>query len=200
MTTALCTRCDELTAAVEAAHEQTLNALTEQPPRPLDAVVWMSAHLAAVQRVLHPLLDGTELHEQLQVARRLHVALRALEQHAAGDARVAGHRADDHRSHVLSLLVAHAATEQTLLERLTSSLEPRECERLAERYRQAIATGPTRPHPHLRSVGPLGPGVLRLQALRDRVLDAMDGRRVPLPRRARPQREPGRWGRYLLGG
>jgi hypothetical protein len=41
--------------------------------------------------------------------------------------------------------------------------------------------------------------MFRLDGLRDRILDVMDGRRVPVPRLAKRHITPGRWGSYFLG-
>jgi hypothetical protein len=63
-------------------------------------------------------------------------------------------------------------------------------------YERALTHAPTRPHPHLSRGGLL----FRLDALRDSVLDMMDGRHVPVPRQPRRRRLiPGRWGAYFLG-
>ena len=58
---------------------------------------------------------------------------------------------------------------------------------------------PTRPHPHLPHRGITGAIAFRVDAVRDRVLDTMDSRHVPLPRAPHESRTPGRWGSYLLG-
>jgi hypothetical protein len=41
--------------------------------------------------------------------------------------------------------------------------------------------------------------MFRFDGLRDRILDAMDGRHVPVPRLTKEHIKPGRWGSYFMG-
>ena len=70
---------------------------------------------------------------------------------------------------------------------------------LADGYLEAFVKAPTRPHPHLPHHGVAGGIAFRVDAVRDHLLDTMDGRHVPLPRQAREPRTSGRWSSYLLG-
>lgn len=204
MTTTQCMHCDHLTATIEAAHEKALVALTDATS-PLDAVVWLSAHLAAVDRVVHPAIRrhvaGAEdaLREQERAQHALHRALRALEQVAAGDALAARTDVAVVQAEVVSLMAAHAAGEHLLLAALARSLGADGTAVLAERYARAVAHGPTRPHPHTPHRGALGTVMYTIDRLRDHLLDVLDSRHVPIPKPRRARREPGRWGHYALG-
>lgn len=190
---------------VEQAHEKALLALTDSPPRPDEAVAWLSAHLAAVQTVIYPTLAGTDtnaelLGEQLHATRDLLAHTRTLELAAAGGAIPSGTSTAHLREHLVDHLSAHSAAEHALLAALTDHLDDDELDRLTERYDQALRRGPTRPHPWGRHTGTLGRVRFTLDALRDRVLDVLDARPVPIPRRPRrPARAAGAWGAYALG-
>jgi hypothetical protein len=45
----------------------------------------------------------------------------------------------------------------------------------------------------------LGALAFRVDAMRDKLMDTMDGRHVPAPRTSRESTRPGRWGSYVLG-
>lgn len=206
MTMTDCTHCAELSAAVEAAHERALNALTDTGTPDLDAVSWLAAHLGAVESVVEGLLRrhgvavAAELNEQRAVNRRLHHELRTLEQALSGDALAARVDIAKCRDRVIATLAEHAAGEHLLIDRLARSVGAEEAARAADRYHDALAKGPTRPHPHLRLELPVLRDVVRRAArARDHLLDVLDGRHNPLPRQRRSHAEPGRWGHYLLG-
>ena len=207
MTTTDCIHCDELSAAVEAAHEHALRVLTDSGSSDLEAVSWLAAHLAAVDDVIdrllrrHAIAEGSELRAQQEANRRLQHDLRIFEQALAGDALAARLDVAACRSRVVSALAAHAAGEHLLLDRLGRAIGAEATSVAAGRYRRALASGPTRPHPHLAAsrLPVLGTFVRRVARARDHVLDVLDGRHNPLPRQRRPHGEPGRWGHYLLG-
>jgi hypothetical protein len=200
-----CVHCDHLLTTIEAAHERALVALTSADARRFDAVAWLSAHLAAVALVLDPLVDRyvprsvAERQEEQRVTHELQLLLRTLEQVAAAD--VHAPRVDIAllRGRLLSLLASHAAAEHLLVDRLARALPPDDAVALAFRYERAVAHGPTRPHPYAWHTGPLGRLVFTLDRARDRVLDVLDSRPVPIPAPRRPPRRPGKWGDYLLG-
>lgn len=206
MTTTECTHCDELSTAVEAAHEHALRAFTDPDGNYLAGISWLSAHLGAVDESIgrflrrHSIASAAELREQRAVNRRLHHELRTLEQALAGDALAA--RVDISASHdrIITALAEHAAGEHLLLDRLGRHMGAETAAAVAARYHNALVIGPTRPHPRLPSTLPVIGGVVRRAArVRDHVLDTLDGRHNPLPRQRRSRREPGRWGHYLLG-
>src|SRR5438034_677374 len=72
-------------------------------------------------------------------------------------------------------------------------------EQLMASYDAALRQAPTRPHPHTPHRGLLGAVAFKVDALRDKVMDTMDGRHVPAPRKERRPVKSGRWGSYVLG-
>src|SRR3954463_4661029 len=194
-----------LCRVVEDAHEQARTALTAGASSPLDAVVWLSAHLAAVNRAVTPV--ATHRLGETDAARReahrrdleLERILRVAECRHSGDVLASGLDGERLRTSILSRLDAHAEIEHTRLTALADLLDDDEQRALAEAYLDALMTAPTRPHPHLPHRGLSGATAFRANAVRDRLLDRMDSRHVPLPRVPHEARRPGRWGSYLLG-
>lgn len=194
-----------LSCVVEDAHTQALAALTGSNPRPLDAIVWLSAHLAATARTVRP-VASRRLQEPPAAVRditrrdvELERMLRIAERRHSGDALAAGLDADRLRNALLERLEAHAESEHARLAALGDVLSAEEERALAESYLDALVKAPTRPHPHLPHHGVVGAIAYRVEAVRDHLLDTMDGRHVPLPRNPHEPRRPGRWGSYLLG-
>ena len=206
--TSLCfeTHADSvLTCVVEDAHTQALASLAAEARKPLDAVVWLSAHLAAVARTIRPVASRV-LDEPAAVLRditrrdvELERMLRIAERRHSGDALAAGLDTERLRISLLERLEAHSQTEHARLAALTEVLSVGEQRVLAESYLDALVKAPTRPHPHLTHNGVVGAIAFRVEAVRDRLLDTMDGRHVPLPRTPHERRTPGRWSSYLLG-
>lgn len=189
---------------VTEAPRQALDLLRSPDADRLESVALASAHLAAVSRSLLPLAkrvlpESADVGAVRRAAAHLQVHLRRLEQLHSGDGlvsridRIAVHEStrDD--------LVGYLALLGDLMQRLFAEIGPDAAATAVAAYEQHLRRAPTRPHPHAPTRGALGVAAFRLGALRDRVLDTMDGRHVPVPRPARPVREPGRWGRYLLG-
>jgi len=206
MTITECIHCDELSAAVEAAHEHALRAFVQPGGRELEGIAWLAAHLAAVDGTVAPVLrrhsivSSAELRQQRRVNRRLQHELRTLEQVLAGDALAARVDVAACRDRIVTALTEHAAGEHLLLDRLAQRVGAEATAFVATRYARSLVAGPTRPHPRVSSHLPvIGSVVRRVARARDHVLDALDGRHNPLPRQRRTRREPGRWGHYLLG-
>ena len=194
-----------LTCVVEDAHTQALTSLTAEGGKALDAVVWLSAHLAAVARTVRPAASRV-LEEPAAVLRditrrdvELERMLRIAERRYSGDALAASLDAERLRLSLLERLEAHSETEHVRLAALTDALTVDEQRRLAELYLDALVKAPTRPHPHLPHDGVVGAIAFHVEAVRDRLLDTMDGRHVPLPRAPHEPRSSGRWSSYLLG-
>src|SRR4051794_19058378 len=194
-----------LACVVEDAHEQAAAALTVGASSPLDAVVWLSAHLAAVGRAITPVATR-RLGETAAVRREGHRRdlelermLRIAERRHSGDVLASGLDGERLRTSILSMLDAHAEIEHTRLTALADLLDDEEQRALAEAYLEALKKAPTRPHPYLPHRGLSGAIAFRVNAARDRLLDTMDSRHVPLPRVPQEARRPGRWGSYLLG-
>ena len=189
---------------VEAHHDAAVLALTGSAGDPLDAVAWISAHIAATEMVLHPAVlhrpDGRRLvADQRRIDRRLVSATWDLDRRLTGDVHHAGASPRAVAEVVLHRLDDHAAAERRLLDAL-ATLDAGAVRQLTKVLGEATGHAPTRPHP----LSPVGvPGMrltIRLESLIDRVRDGLDARHVPVPRRRRPRLVPGRWGTYALGG
>src|SRR3954469_20174222 len=194
-----------LACVVEDAHDQAGAALTAGASSPLDAVVWLSAHLAAVGRAITPVATrrlGETAAVRREAYRReleLERMLRIAERRHSGDVLASGLDAERLRTSILSRLDAHAEIEHARLAALADVLDDEEQRALADAYLDALRKGPTRPHPHLPHRGLGGAIAFRVNAVRDHLLDTLDGRHIPLPRVRHEARPPGRWGSYLLG-
>src|SRR5947209_280563 len=195
-----CVHCDQLTLTIEAAHERALVALTSPGAGRFDAVVWLSAHLAAVEHVVTPLLDrhvprdATTRRDERRMTRALHRSLRALEQVTAADALATHIDVTRLRAHLVTLLTEHAAAEHLLVQQLARSIGPDRTAKVCARYQHALEHGPTRPHPHSPRGRGVDAAVFTFGRARDRLLDVLDSRHVPTqpaPHRPAP---PGRWG------
>jgi len=184
------------------AHQQALDALTAELP--LDAVVWLSAHVAACQHTVHRV--AARMPAAARALRTLQAAdlelermLRRVEQHHAGDSLAA--QLDEERLDTVlrRALDAHADAERDLVNGLMERLDGPDADKLTASYDEALRQAPTRPHPHTPHRGMLGALAFRVDAIRDKVMDTMDGRHVPAPRKERHALQPGRWGNYVLG-
>ena len=190
---------------VTGAGHRALEVLQTPDADHLDAVAWASAHLAAVTRALLPLAARTLPDETAAVVRirrsaaHLQLHLRRLEQLLSGDGLVSRvdrqavyETARDDLEHYLVL-------ETDLLQRLFDDLGPEASAAAVAAYEKHLDRAPTRPHPHAPARGPFGVVAFWVDGLRDRVMDTMDGRHSPLPRRRRSVPAAGRWSQYLLG-
>ncbi|MEX2289451.1 MAG: hemerythrin domain-containing protein [Mycobacteriales bacterium] len=193
----------DLLAVSSEPHDRALAAL-EDRVGPLAAVAWCSAHLAATDRVLYAagkrrLPGGRGRVNALRaVDRSLQQALCRLDRRLTGDVHVADVPIATLADEVRDRLRQHAEAERELVEALSTALTAPEREKLAHRLARAMATAPSRPHPHNRHT-PLSTLLCWADALVDRVRDAMDNRVDPTGRPARVVRPPGRWGCYLMG-
>jgi hypothetical protein len=191
--------------AIQGAYEHALTALND-PAKRLDAVVWLSAHLSAIEHVVCPVLAkkfGASAPPVVALRRKgieMEQALRTLERTLSGDASVM-HLVDcaDFSRRLTELVSERAADELVLLERLSDQLSAADQRRLAELYHHTLETAPTRPHPHSPHSGVLGSVAYHVNARRDHVMDVFDARGVPTPHRAPTPLKSGRWGDYLLG-
>lgn len=182
-----CTHCDELSTTIEAAHEQALRALTEPGAGRFDAVVWLSAHLSAVDHVLRPAvrrhlphaLTGWQTH--LRTDRHLQHWLRVWEQLVAGDGHAMRSDAAGVRHEVVRLLTVHAADEHLLVMSLAEAVGADATKALAARYTHALTHGPTRPHPYVARWPRLNSLSYAVQRVRDHALDTLDSRSIPIP-------------------
>jgi hypothetical protein len=191
-----------LADALADAHHHAVTALSDG--KALDAVVWLSAHLAAGQRTLHVAArrvpTAQRALERARAADRdLEMLLRRTEQHYAGDSLAA--QLDETRlsQSLRQALDRHDVAEHEVLLALADSREPEAIDAVQADYDAALRHAPTRPHPHAPHRGLLGAAAFRIDGFRDRIMDTMDGRHVPSPRVPRETVTPGRWGRYVLG-
>jgi hypothetical protein len=196
---------DSIAAAVAPARCAAVAAIQHESTDVSDAIAWLSAHIGAVEQVVHPVVrrhlsDGaSRLAAQRGVDHELKTVLRLIERHHSGDVQVALVE-HDAREVLLRRALEHAEHEEVILRAVDRSLTAQERRLLVIRYQRALRDAPTRPHPHLPNHGPLRSLGYRLSRIRDRALDVMDSRSVPVPRRARTTVPTGKWGLFLLGG
>jgi hypothetical protein len=168
---------------------------------PLDVVIWLSAHIAAVDHSVYPVVkrslpDGAAVvARHREIASRLSHRLRDAESYHSGDMLASGMSPQQLSADLRRLVTEHLRAEGVLIRRLIEALTDDAQAVLMTAYADALEHAPTRPHPHLHRGGLM----FRLDRWRDRVLDTMDGRHVPLPRAVKAHVTPGRWGAYLLG-
>lgn len=196
-------RQHQLVTMLDAAHAEAFNALDAE--RTLDAVAWMSAHLAATRRALHKKAHKSgavngELTQQHEADERLESVLRMAERHVSGDALAANLDTERLTDALRDAIADHARFECSWVTDLLDASDDKTRAELQSAYEEALTSAPTRPHPHAPHDGLLGAAAFRLDAMRDKVLDTMDGRHVPTPRRGRKRVTPGQWGHYFLGG
>jgi hypothetical protein len=196
----------DLGEVVSHAEAEAQRLLQTEGTAPFDAVVWLSAHIAAVDHAVYPVVrrslpDGKQVVVQhREIAARLSHTLRAAERHHSGDGLATEMSPDRLVSELRILVTEHRTAETALLVRLSEALSDDAQSALIESYESALGHGPTRPHPHLHGGGLHGGGLIFwLDSLRDRILDTMDGRHVPMPKVTKDHVTPGRWGAYLLG-
>lgn len=191
----------ELRAALGRAHDEAARLLAAEDSAPLDIVAWLSAHIAAYEHVVYPVIkhslpNGHALVDaDRAIVIRLARALRVKERHHSGDTLAAGLSPARLDARITELIGQHQELQASILAKLEGVLDSAGLDKLRSAYNSALQHAPTRPHPHLSSGGM----VFRLDALRDRILDTMDSRHVPIPKVARTRIIPGRWGSWLLG-
>ncbi|HVW81367.1 MAG TPA: hypothetical protein VHB69_10580 [Mycobacteriales bacterium] len=190
----------DLEAVLSRAHEEALTLLQDPAASRLDVVSWLSAHIAAFEHAIYPsakrrIRDGHALlDEDRGVVARLVRALRIAERAHSGDVLASNLNGERLRERLTELVNEYRDIQHRLVSALGQALDAAEAASLAQEYRETLLHAPTRPHPHLHNRM-----LFRLDAVRDRILDTMDGRHVPVPRVARTPITPGRWGAYLLG-
>lgn len=197
---------DGFLAAVEHAHQEAARGFTGDRRAMLEAVSWLSAHLAAVGRVVHPaasraLPDGRQrVADQQRSALELQRVLWQLDRHLTGDVRSSHVAIPVLLRRLEAQLARHERGERALLVRLTQALPAERLAALGTAYADALADGPTRPHPHTIDRPGLRRVAFALEAAADRIRDALDSRHSPTRSPAPPPRPQGRWTVYLFGG
>jgi hypothetical protein len=196
---------ERLLAAIDEAYQRATTCFLQDSPFSLHGVIWLSAHLAAMERAIDRSVDRRipEAHDQLeaqrQLGRRLQQLLRTLEEQRAGDGLASHQPWAKERRDLLDELDKHASGERALISALTARLDDDAIDRIHADYVTAFERGPTRPHPYGPHRGRLGTALLRLSAVRDHVLDALDSRTSPISRKPVERKPRSRWGQYLLG-
>jgi hypothetical protein len=191
----------DLRSVVTHAEAEAERLLDTAGTAPLDVVAWLSAHIAAMERSVYPvakdaLPDGQQvLAAHREITGRLTRTLRVVERRYSGDVLASGLSSERLFQNLRALVEDYHVADGELVDRLVATLSPAAQEELIGAYETALEQAPTRPHPHLHRGGLM----FRLDGLRDRILDAMDGRHVPVPRLVKHHIVPGRWGSYLLG-
>lgn len=170
--------------AVAATHDHIKAALAA-PHHRFDVVVWSSAHLAAMSCAMHPLLRANlpaEAYDRLTASdTELRKRLRLLERVLSGDASTAV-SSQLAAAMVAAALRCYAEAETRTLAAADAAAPVDATRHAAAAYLAALNRGPTRPHPHLPRTGPFARPALAAARLRDRVLDVLDSRHIPLPR------------------
>jgi len=191
----------DVRSVVTHAEAEAERLLATAGTAPLDIVAWLSAHIAALDRAVYPvakrvLPDGSDVvSKHREITGRITRTLRVIERHHSGDALASGLSSDKLFDGLRDLVEEHHRAESALMDRLVDALDPPAQTALMSSYESALEHAPTRPHPHLSHGGLM----FRLDGFRDRILDAMDGRHVPVPRLTKERITPGRWGSYFMG-
>ena len=182
------TGAPDLLAATAAARQ----ALSGTGRSDRDAVVWLSEHIATLDRVIYPaaarhLHATVELAAQQAATHRLALLVRHLHARLAGDGTAGSEDGPALRASVLAALREHSAAERDLLDRLREQLTDSQWRELTVQYTERLQRGPTRPHPYTPRTGAAGRLAYRFTAWSDHVLDVLDSRPVrplPVPRAA----------------
>jgi hypothetical protein len=191
----------DLRSVITHAEAEAERLLATAGTAPLDVVAWLSAHIAALDHAVYPvakdvLPDGPEvIKTHREITGRITRTLRVIERRHSGDALASGLSSDKLFAGLRELVEEHHIAESALMDRLVETMNPPEQSKLIASYESALEHAPTRPHPHLSRGGLM----FRFDGLRDRILDAMDGRHVPVPRLRKEHIKPGRWGSYFMG-
>jgi hypothetical protein len=198
------THSSRLVDAIEGAHAHALADFAPGQQASMASVVWLSAHLAALDHAIHPAMQRAlpaardAMAEQRKLAGRLQTRLREIERREAGDS-LSHSPLESTRRQLGELLQTYGEVEREMVAALSAEIGPDASQEVLDRYNHALTHGPTRPHPYGPHRGLLGRLAYRVDALRDHVLDTMDGRTNPMPKTPALHKTPGRWGKYLLG-
>lgn len=162
-----------------------------------------SKHLSGVDAALLPVVrkqvpDGSHVvHDYLQAARELELALAHVKAREYGSVFQAGRPWQSVWSDVGEALEAHRRSELELVRLLAAHLEAPALDDLTERLYHAETAAPSRPHPYAPHTGLRGIVSRRVMHAADAFWDAAEGRMVPEP--VRPEHKaPGRMAQYLL--
>lgn len=173
-----------LAHAIERAHCWSEHAVTRRGREALDSVWWLSTHLAAAERAVHPvaaraLPDGpVRVAAQRRRAADIIRSLWTLEHALTGDGRVRRQVADVVAG-LAGLVADHAAAEDALIADLSAVLPEPMLTLAHRRYADSVRHAPTRPHPIAAQHPTLAAATFRIEGLLDRARDVLDGRHAP---------------------
>jgi len=173
-----------LAEAIGRAHCWAEHALTTPGHRVLGSVWWLSTHLAATERVVHPVAsesvaDGpSRVAEQRRRGGEIVRLLWTLEHSVSGDARVREPAAGV-VSRLADLVREHADAEDALVADLEATLPDAMLALLHRRYADTVRRAPTRPHPVTAGRPRLAAAAFRIGGVVDHVRDVVDGRGAP---------------------
>jgi hypothetical protein len=210
------THGDSLLLTIEATQRSLEERLHEavaphDPSRPRDThattdafLAATSRHLAAAEAVLldpvrRAVPDGESLvHDYLELVRRLEHTLAVLKARLYGEAHAVHLDWAQLWRRAADELAEHNRVETTLVEALVRHGDPDLVDGLARRVFDAETQAPTRPHPMLPHLGPLGRVARRLWSVADRFWDAAEGRVIPDPVRPQPHTHDSLLAQYLV--
>ena len=173
-----------LAEAIGRAHCWADDALTTPGRLVLASVWWLSTHLSATERVVHPVAAQALANGPARVAAQRRRAadivrlLWRLEHSVSGDARVRGPVAGVVRR-LATLVREHADAEDALVSELAALLPDAMLTLLHHRYADTVRRAPTRPHPVTAGRPRLAAVAFRIEAVVDHVRDVVDGRGGP---------------------
>jgi hypothetical protein len=148
------------------------------------AIVWLTAHIWAVNRVVYPAAERYLPAYQDMVrahrvrTRELEHELRLLHERVSGDGRRASVDPSALSGRLVEALSKQTAADAQLVEMLSAAMPNAEWAEVLRDYGTASQQGPTRPHPHVPHSGVAGGLASRALSLVDRALDVMDSRIV----------------------
>jgi len=150
----------------------------------LSSVWWLSTHLTAADRVVHPvameaLRDGRAVvTEQRRRTGEIVRLLWTLDHSVSGDARVHGSVSAVVRR-LAALVREHAEAEDELVAALEATLPDAMLSLLHRRYADMVRRAPTRPHPVTAGRPRLAAAAFRIEGVVDHLRDVVDGRGGP---------------------
>jgi hypothetical protein len=173
-----------LADAIGRAHCWSEHALSTPGHQVLGSVWWLSTHLAATERVVHPVASemlangSSRVAEQRRRAGEIVRLLWTIEHSVSGDARVRGPVASVVRR-LSDLVREHADAEDALVAELEATLPDAMLALLHRRYTDTVRRAPTRPHPVTAGRPRLAAAAFRIGGVVDHVRDVVDGRAAP---------------------
>jgi hypothetical protein len=168
-------------------------------------VATLSAHLATVEAVVHPVARRRMADARAVVAaqrrqgRRLEQLMRLIEGRFYGDTHSGALDVDRLQDALMRDVAAYIHAEREMVGRLDATLTAQQRDALVHRYTAAMRFAPTRPHPYVPHPRLLAGATFRMCAVWDRAMDVMDNRIVPGQSARRRTRPVSRWGGYMLG-